>query len=420
MEQEDDDGDEDGGGDGSGSGGTNAPKTANEVDAYHVTVKQLEKVLGTSLSTKEWDEMHIKAKAAKLEPAGHVHYHLVDDRTIVVQSSMTGGVLLEEGNILVVKTSSSTTASSLKEEKGWMPLGKIFEVFGPVSRPFYSVRLPDPPERKSPPQVVKNIPDEKGTGTVLVAANSDQSACVSSDATKLASGDDDEDDDVDDDPWNANGKYTLLFRSSPKTLIYYLMDEATLINTNAVYQASGRGCDASNMHDEEVLNPKDMYYSDDEQEREATGKQRGRKPKGHSEHPQSSIRTGNNIIPNRSFGGGGGGGRGFIRPNDHGPYRPSPHVPGFHHHHHHHSSPAIGATAVSGFAQPPYPMMLANNNNNNNNNMTLPPFNDRTTGQVSASYSNINAWHTGSMIPQPGPQPSVPPPAEDTVYYDYS
>jgi Gar1/Naf1 RNA binding region len=415
MEQEDDDGEDGGGGGGEGSGGASAPpKTANEVNAYHVTVKQLEKVLGTSLSTREWEEMHIKAKAAKLEQAGHVHYHLVDDRTIVVQSMP--GVLLEEGNILVIKKNTSS-ASLLEEEMGWMPLGKIFEVFGPVSRPFYSVRLPDPPERKSPPDL-KDGPEEGSTETVVDATSSSDQSCAPANASRLAT-----DDDLEDDPWEPNGKYTLLFRSSPKTLIYYLMDEATLINTNAVYQASGRGCDASNIHDEEVLNPKDMYYSDDEQEREATGKQRaGRKHKGHqSEHP-SSFPTGNNTNnpSHRNFGGGSGGdggGHGFIRPNDHHPYhRTAPQVPGFHHHH---SSPAIGTTAVSGFVRQPHPMMIANNNSGNS--MTLPPFNGRTTtGQVSASYTNNNAWHAGS-IPQPaGQQQSTPAPAEDTVYYDYS
>ena len=39
------------------------------------------------------------------------------------------------------------------------------------------------------------------------------------------------------------------------------------IDNQRVYMQSGRGCDASNVHDEEVLNPNEMYYSDDEQER---------------------------------------------------------------------------------------------------------------------------------------------------------
>jgi hypothetical protein len=50
--------------------------------------------------------------------------------------------------------------------------------------------------------------------------------------------------------------------------VYYIEDEAKLLDTFAIMRNSGKGCDASNLYDEEVLNVNDLYFSDDEEERQ--------------------------------------------------------------------------------------------------------------------------------------------------------
>ena len=77
-----------------------------------------------------------------------------------------------------------------------------------------------------------------------------------------------------DDPWSMNGKYSLFLLQNPNIQVYYVQDEATIIDTGFVMRSSGKGCDASNIYDEEVLNANDMYYSDDEKEREAKNKKK--------------------------------------------------------------------------------------------------------------------------------------------------
>jgi hypothetical protein len=73
------------------------------------------------------------------------------------------------------------------------------------------------------------------------------------------------------DPWCRNGEYTKILHSIPKLPVYYRNDlaSANALDTEAVIRNSGRGCDASNLFDEEIVDVQD--YSDDEQERMAKG-----------------------------------------------------------------------------------------------------------------------------------------------------
>ena len=79
------------------------------------------------------------------------------------------------------------------------------------------------------------------------------------------------------DEWGRQGAYTEILARNPRVGVFYIEDDAKLIDTNAVIRSSGRGCDASNLFDEEVMDAKEMYFSDDEQEREY--KNRGKKNK---------------------------------------------------------------------------------------------------------------------------------------------
>jgi rRNA processing protein Gar1 len=187
------------------------PKTANEIDGYRASVQQLEQVLGTSLQIDS-----TATSPQQTHPAGKIQHFLADERIMVVVSLGNNPLLLEEGNLLVLK------------EPSWIPLGKILEVFGPVSQPLYSIRLPEPVDPSK------------------------------------------------DDPWSPNGKYTQWIRQNPNTMVHYLPQIAKLLDTHTLLANNRRGCDASNVNDEEILHASDVYYSDDEAERNARKKGRAR------------------------------------------------------------------------------------------------------------------------------------------------
>ena len=199
--------------------GVAAPQTIHEVDGYRGSVQQVEQVLGTSLyvDARQCTPQHT-------HPAGHVQHFMVEERIMVVQSLGDSPLLLEEGNLLVLK------------DPEWIPLGKILEVFGPVSQPMYSIRLPEP-----------------------VGSSTEQAKV--------------------EDPWSPSGRHTKWIQQQQQTYnpvtVHYLPEQATLVDTHMLLSQRQRGCDASNIHDEEVTT--EMDFSDDEQERQFS-KQRRRKP----------------------------------------------------------------------------------------------------------------------------------------------
>jgi hypothetical protein len=210
-----------------------APQTTHEIDAYHASVPQVEAALGTSLQVPD------RLPQQATQPAGHVQHFMVEERTLVVRS--LPGLPLEEGALLVLRQPPGP--NTLPQ---WIPLGKILEVFGPVSQPMYSIRLPEP------------IPGEIPTGEAEQAS---------------------------EDPWSANGRYTQLLQpalssSAPPLVVHYLPEQANIINAEWLLAHKPRGSDASNVHDEEVQHSAEMDYSDDEQERQARRSRKGRGGRG--------------------------------------------------------------------------------------------------------------------------------------------
>ena len=207
-------------------------QTAHEVDGYHGSVQQVEQVFGTSLRVDAQ-----QCAPQHTQPAGHVQHFMAEERILVVQSLGNSPLLLEEGNLLVLK------------EPEWIPLGKILEVFGPVSQPMYSIRLPEP--------VADSTTEAK-----------------------------------DEDPWSPTGRYTKWLQQHPSgVLVHYLPQQAKLVDTHMLLAQRQRGCDASNMHDEEVTT--EMDFSDDEQERQS--KQRRRK--GNSNTNRRGARPAPQVAP---------------------------------------------------------------------------------------------------------------------------
>lgn len=241
------------------TGTSHCPKTPNEIDAYHTSVYHLESKLKMKLAVEEQDRLRLKTvQSINLKPAGRIQHHMTDERTVVVQSQSS--LVLQEGNLLVLQL----------PECGTVPLGKIFEVFGPVSQPLYSIRLPEP---------LVNMEEDEGINKLTPIIGKTEE--ITESEKILDEG----------DPWSEDGKYTRILEKIPMLNVYYVQNEAELIDPEAISKMSGRGCDASNLHDEEVVNPNDMYFSDDEEERQAKGKGRKGTRKGHNPQHSSEPRA---------------------------------------------------------------------------------------------------------------------------------
>jgi hypothetical protein len=131
--------------------------TANEIDPYDVT--QREKSILTDVAherEKDGDELDIDGTnnsisdvakdldIDKLQLAGHVKSHVVQDRVVVVES-LHSVPPLDDGNMLVLKMSAGAPTAGSTTSSEFIPLGEIFDIFGPVLQPLYTVRLPLPP-----------------------------------------------------------------------------------------------------------------------------------------------------------------------------------------------------------------------------------------------------------------------------------
>ena len=340
---------------------TSVPRTENELDSYAVSVFELEDKLNLDLTIDA--DSCIEGKASELCPAGNIKNHLVRERTIVVESSGVGNSMasrpLDEGSLLVIKTKD--------DGKSIVPLGRVFEVFGPVRKPLYSIRLLSPKDlAKANRRPIATHSEDKdeidvdndgevapvaSVGEVVESSdnapkylrksklrssathgekkdaididNDEEVAPVdegvdSSDSSAKAQVDSRKEIDLPppDDPWSENGHHTKMLRENPKAEVFFIKDEAKLIDTHSVIKLSGKGCDASNRYDEEVLNKSEMYFSDDEAERLVKkGKKKGGRQGRNSvqEHGQRGEGRGGDCGHGRGRGRGRSTGRGESR-----------------------------------------------------------------------------------------------------------
>jgi hypothetical protein len=319
------------------------PKTVHEIDPYQASVERLKSEFELDVTLEEQERI-LNAQQHQLGVAGKIQHHMASERTIVIHSQPYGAVL-EEGTMLVIRVSRPETSG----EKT-VPLGRILEVFGPVSQPMYSVRLPE------------LLPDGSGK------EKSEQTSTDVSEESKTPST-------LNRDPWSTDGEYTLILRENPMRTVFYLLDGAKILDRGAIFTISGRGSDASNVFDEEITNPDEAEYSDDEEER--TAKRRTK---------ASKRGTAQQNAPNA---------RGPSSRSDGGSYREAsnPAPLGFH----------PNAVAPHGFPQqtgfvPP----------------NVPP-------QFAAGMAYPPQGNFPGVVARPPPPPPPPPQEEcDTVYYDLS
>lgn len=250
------------------------PKTEHEIDPYSTPLEELQSNFQLNLTVEEEEHLRLAdgnqhSKSLKLCPAGHISCHMVDDRTIVVESTQKRP--LDEGSLLVIRVDEDKKLRLL-------PLGKVFEIFGPISRPLYTIRLPAPPsrskeKRRNPTAILGKLESKNDDENEISISDDEAGQEVQLDeAVDLP---------LPPDNWSAQGQFTTILAAAPRQTVYYIEDEAKLLDTFAIMRNSGKGCDASNLYDEEVLNANELYFSDDEEERQfksnkkRVGKDRG-------------------------------------------------------------------------------------------------------------------------------------------------
>ena len=326
-----------------------APKTEHELDPYSTPLTELEETFQFNLTVHETVPTSDDTMEQLLGVAGKIKSHMVLDRTVIVESLVykDGPSLtpLDEGSLLVFQMPSKEESDAAQPKL--VPIGKVFEVFGPVRRPLYTLRLAAaavPNSKKASKKTSETMTSSScktdettNTERGCKETNSErggkeatkepaeenhtvqaESAETSTEESKLPEDEPAVDQSTEteptapqslaavssletpqpkeEDPWSENGAYTTFLANHPSIDIYYVKDDARLIDAETILKMSARGCDASNVYDEEVVNPNDMYFSDDEQEREI---KRGKKKK-----------KGGTDAQNGSGGGGRGSGRG--------------------------------------------------------------------------------------------------------------
>lgn len=323
------------------------PMTANEIDAYRIdnnnddddAVQELQDtflqwngtVAAAAAPFSSNENSNNNNNNNTLGLAGTVQHYLEEERTVVVLSQ-PGGVVLQEGSLLVLHVSSSdaqsssslpettTTTTNNKDAMVVIPIGKILEVFGPVSHPLYSIRIPNHTTTTStmisektsnsdasinedisnrildkvPVTPKETLQDQHQDATdapvskdATKASDEGKSATTAS-STNLAGQNEFKQNSSNNkaapdvlptksDPWCKTGEYGKILKTRPRLPVYFLPDNASttsLVDTAVVYRNSGRGCDASNIYDEEIVDVQD--FSDDEQERMAKGQKNNR------------------------------------------------------------------------------------------------------------------------------------------------
>ena len=250
--------------------------------------------------------------------AGHIKTTM-HDGTVIIES--TPDIVLEEGTLVLMQ-------QTLYDNQ-WIPLGRILEVFGPIRRPLYTIRV---------------------TSSLLPTTS---------------------------------------------TMVFYIQPYAKMVNTYDIIRASGKGCDASNLHDEEVMHAHELYFSDDEQERMVKQQHKRGHKKQVTTNQNHSVMNQNHSAMNQN------------------------HV----------------ATLPSGFHAPPQLNMVHAPPQLNmayappQQNMVYPTM---TTNHIPLQYQSTpfqyptapmpcypsGYWNTAQPPPPPPPPPRPPMDESDTVYYN--
>jgi hypothetical protein len=119
--------------------------TAHELPSIYHSAATADCLTNSLAQLSTTAEESVLTKESNLELAGYIYAHMIPERVLVIQScgavascnSLHGtaaAAVLNEGSQLVWGGTGTSTL---------VPLGRIHEVFGPVSQPLYSLKLPE-------------------------------------------------------------------------------------------------------------------------------------------------------------------------------------------------------------------------------------------------------------------------------------
>jgi hypothetical protein len=256
-------------------------KSGNKTFYYHRYLNQID---ATQLQP---EAQFLPKKDDVIELVGNVKSHIIGERVIVVESLSYGSrdKPLGEGNVLLLSKNDVVDEDITTETSGnsdrFFPLGAICEVFGPVSRPLYTVQLPFP--------VCKSCSNgEKNTTALMIPQTVDQNTLSEdpilttdshNDICNKGQGATASVQEREEDPWSETGLHTLkLFQRRQHNLVpvYCERKRAVWVDTHAIIEQSGRGCDVNEEDEKEAVE-----FSDDEAERQhysSLTKQRTQEP----------------------------------------------------------------------------------------------------------------------------------------------
>lgn len=256
-------------------------KCGNKTYYYHHYLNQID---ATQLQP---DAQFLPKKDDVIELVGNVKSHIIGERVIVVESLSYGsrGKPLGEGNVLLLSKTDVVDEDITNDTSGssdrFFPLGAICEVFGPVSRPLYTVQLPLPvckpytngEKNTTALMIPQTVEENTLTEDPILTPDSHNDICNKGQAATTTVQEREE------DPWSETGLHTLkLFQRRQNNLIpvYCERKRAVWVDTHAIIEQSGRGCDVNEEDEKETVE-----FSDDEAERQhysSLTKQRTQEP----------------------------------------------------------------------------------------------------------------------------------------------
>jgi len=258
---------------------------------YHHYLNQID---ASQLQLGEQQQVQfLPKKDDVIELVGNIKSHIIGERVIVVESLSYGSrnKPLGEGNILLLSKNDlvdEDITDSNTGRDGFFPLGEICEVFGPVSRPLYTVQLPSPvcntnPNDENDTTIQQNVEKNTLNEDPIFTPNSHDDSIKGQSATKNVQ-------EREEDPWSETGVHTLKLcqrRQNNLIPVYFERKRAVWVDTHEVIEQSGRGCDVNEEDEKETVE-----FSDDEAERQyyASIKQRTQKPQQKQQSlPQTNI-----------------------------------------------------------------------------------------------------------------------------------
>jgi rRNA processing protein Gar1 len=204
----------------------------------------------------------IDLKTDELELIGQVMYKIDNEKTIVVQSSYTESPLCEK---------------SVLCKKDGMLLGRIHEVFGPITNPFYIVKWVDSSaviiktnvkgnknkkKSKIPQESINNVDEDEDKDKIIEEITTTDITA----SDEIVEPEEDSNEVIDViSPTVVSTRALSMLEFAAGVDVYCVRRHSSFVTPKSLLLGQGKGTDASNVYDEEV--PEDeQEFSDDEAE----------------------------------------------------------------------------------------------------------------------------------------------------------